>query len=71
MSNPISGFSKLSKTQKIAWLSKYYLKENTQATQVLQRYWNSDTALQKLHDDFIENTVSNYYLPLGIAPNFW
>ena len=70
MSNPISGFSKLSKTQKIAWLSKNYFKENTQATHVLQRYWNTDTALQKLHDDFIENTVSNYYLPLGIAPNF-
>lgn len=23
-----------------------------------------------LHDDFIENTISNFYLPFGIAPNF-
>ena len=23
-----------------------------------------------MHDDFIENTISNYYLPLGVAPNF-
>jgi hydroxymethylglutaryl-CoA reductase len=23
-----------------------------------------------LHDEFIENTLSNYYLPFGIAPNF-
>jgi len=26
--------------------------------------------VQKLHDEFIENTITNYYLPLGIAPNF-
>ena len=70
MSNPISGFSKLSKAQKIAWVSKNYFKANEQAIQVLQRYWNSDKELQKLHDDFIENTISNYYLPMGIAPNF-
>ena len=24
----------------------------------------------KLHDEFIENTISNFYLPYGIAPNF-
>ena len=70
MSNPISGFSKLSKAQKIAWLTKTYFNENEQATDVLKRYWNSDNVLQKLHDDFIENTISNYYLPMGIAPNF-
>ena len=70
MSNPISGFSKLSKAQKIEWVSKNYFKANEQATEVLQRYWNSDKELQKLHDDFIENTISNYYLPMGIAPNF-
>ena len=70
MSNPISGFSKLSKAQKIEWLTKTYFKANEQATDVLKRYWNSDNELQKLHDDFIENTISNYYLPIGIAPNF-
>ena len=70
MSNPISGFSKLSKAQKIEWLTKTYFKANEQATDVLKRYWNSDNELQKLHDDFIENTISNYYLPMGIAPNF-
>ena len=40
MSNPISGFSKLSKTQKIAWLSKILFKgkhtSNTGATKVLE-----------------------------------
>ncbi len=70
MSNPISGFSKLSKAQKVEWLFNLYFKVNEQATDVLKRYWNSDNELQKLHDDFIENTISNYYLPMGIAPNF-
>jgi hydroxymethylglutaryl-CoA reductase len=26
--------------------------------------------LQQLHDEFIENTITNFYLPMGIAPNF-
>ena len=24
----------------------------------------------KSHDEFIENTISNFYIPLGVAPNF-
>ncbi|MDB4297644.1 hydroxymethylglutaryl-CoA reductase, degradative, partial [Flavobacteriaceae bacterium] len=47
-----------------------FLKENNNAEQILRLYWNSDEQLQQLHDDFIENTVSNYYMPFGIAPNF-
>ena len=70
MSNPVSGFSKLSKAQKISWLTQTYFDGDNTATQVLETYWNNDIALQKLHDDFIENTISNYYLPLGVAPNF-
>jgi hydroxymethylglutaryl-CoA reductase len=37
---------------------------------LLKKYWNSDAKIQQLHDEFIENTVSNFYFPLGIAPNF-
>ena len=36
----------------------------------MESYWNTDTKLQQLHDEFIENTISNFYLPFGIAPNF-
>ena len=66
----ISGFSKLTKTEKIEWVCEHYLKENPKAKNILQQYWNSDEKLQKLHDEFAENTVSNYYLPFGLAPNF-
>jgi hydroxymethylglutaryl-CoA reductase len=37
---------------------------------LLKNYWNSDEKIQKLHDEFIENTISNFYIPLGVAPNF-
>lgn len=66
----ISGFSKLTKTEKIDWVCKHFLKENPNAKNILQQYWNADEKLQKLHDEFAENTISNYYLPFGIAPNF-
>lgn len=70
MSKAISGFSKLGKEQKIEWLANGYFQDPERATETLKQYWNDNAALQKLHDEFIENTVSNFYLPLGIAPNF-
>jgi len=70
MSKAITGFSKLSKEQKIDWLAREYFKHPDQATALIRKYWNTDEVLQKLHDEFIENTISNFYLPLGIAPSF-
>ena len=70
MPNPISGFSKKNKAEKIAWLASQYLEQDPDAIEVLKNYWHQDEILQQLHDDFIENTLTNYYLPLGIAPNF-
>ena len=70
MSATISGFSKLSKSEKIDWIVKHYLSNSKSAKQTIIQYFNADQKLQQLHDEFIENTISNYYLPLGIAPNF-
>jgi len=70
MPHTIQGFSRLTKDEKIAWLTSNFLSSNPNATQILKQYWNDDQKLQQLHDEFIENTISNYYLPLGIAPNF-
>src|SRR5690606_10342730 len=66
----VEGFSKLSKKQKIDWLAKAYFTEPDKAIALITKYWNNDKKLQQLHDEFIENTITNYYLPLGIAPNF-
>ena len=70
MQNSVSGFSKFTKAEKIDWLISNYFQDNSNAKANLERYWNSDLALQKLHDEFTENTISNFYLPFGIAPNF-
>ena len=70
MSKIISGFSKLSKQEKIDWLTDAYFSKTIAAKETLQQYWNDNRVLQELHDDFIENTLSNYYLPFGVAPNF-
>jgi len=70
MSKTISGFSKLSKAKKIEWIVTTYFANNESAKQILEQYWHSDQKIQQLHDEFIENTISNYYLPFGVAPNF-
>ncbi|PKH49260.1 hydroxymethylglutaryl-CoA reductase, degradative [Tenacibaculum sp. Bg11-29] len=70
MSKIIAGFSKLTKEEKIDWLAKAYFNSQPEITQTLKQYWNIDAKLQQLHDDFIENTISNFYMPYGIAPNF-
>ncbi|RKR15273.1 3-hydroxy-3-methylglutaryl-coenzyme A reductase [Maribacter vaceletii] len=70
MTKPITGFSKLTKAEKIDWIANEYTKHPEATKKILSDYWNTDAQLQKLHDEFIENTISNFYLPLGIAPNF-
>lgn len=66
----ITGFSKLTKEEKIDWLVKAYFNQQNITKETFKRYWNADAKLQQLHDDFIENTISNFYLPYGVAPNF-
>ncbi len=70
MSKEIKGFSKLSKKEKINWLVSSYFKDDSFAENILKQYWNSNESLQNLHDEFSENSISNYYLPFSIAPNF-
>ena len=67
---PIKGFSKLDKEGKIKWLLENYANNPDEALNMLKGYWHSSEEAQKLHDEFIENTISNYYLPFGVAPNF-
>ncbi len=66
----IKGFSKLSKSAKVAWVISNHFKGDKEALQLLDTYTHSDGEVQKLHDEFIENTLSNFYMPFGVAPNF-
>ncbi len=70
MSKIISGFSKFTKEEKIDWLAKNYFNNQPEIIETIKQYWNVDGKLQQLHDDFIENTITNFYMPYGVAPNF-
>ncbi len=70
MGKSVHGFSKLSKVEKIDWLVTTFFNDNEKTREVIQQYWNTNKVLQDLHDDFIENTISNFYIPFAIAPNF-
>lgn len=66
----IAGFSKMDKQAKIDWLSTHFLEEPTAAASELASFWHQDEDLQRILDGFSENTISNFPLPFGIAPNF-
>ncbi len=70
MHKTVTGFSKLSKSEKIDWIVTTYFPNHKNAEHILKQYWNNNEKLQLLHDEFIENTISNFYLPFGVAPNF-
>lgn len=70
MNNAVAGFSKLSKKEKIDWIANEYFSNPDEVQNIIRNYWNSDEKLQQLHDEFIENTITNLYIPLGVAPNF-
>ena len=66
----ISGFSKLNKNEKIEWLSQQLGGREGESFLKIKDFWHADEQLQKVMDDFSENTVSNFYFPFGVAPNF-
>ncbi len=66
----IKGFSKLSKLGKIRWVVEHFFTEPDVVMKELKSYWLQNEAQQQLFDGFSENTISNFPLPYGIAPNF-
>ena len=70
MSKKIIGFSKLSKQEKIEWICSNYLDNSKEDIEILDKYLNNDINIQSIHDTFSENTLSNFYFPFSVAPNF-
>ncbi|MDF1698280.1 MAG: hydroxymethylglutaryl-CoA reductase, degradative [Saprospiraceae bacterium] len=66
----ISGFSKLSKAGKIKWLAENFFSDPKKVHDVLEDYWHSNKEQQEVLDGFSENTISNFPMPYGVAPNF-
>lgn len=66
----VQGFSKLSKQAKLEWLADSFFDGSEAFIEQLQSYWHDDKKVQKLFDEFSENTITNFVMPFGIAPNF-
>lgn len=67
----ISGFSKLNKTDKIKWVAHNFLYSNPiDVVKDFAGYWHDNIEEQKIFDGFSENTISNFHMPFGVAPNF-
>ena len=68
-SHVISGFSKLSRSEKLTWLEEQ-AGLSLETIRLLNSHLHPDPELQALYADISENNISNFYLPLGLAPNF-
>lgn len=67
----IQGFSKLNKKEKIQWIAKNFLYSNPiEVMKEFTSFWHDNIEAQKLLDGFSENTITNFPVPFGIAPNF-
>jgi len=64
----INGFSKKTKAERRAWLVENFLRPEQE--EGFLRFDASDADLQGVIDNFSENTVANFPLPFGVAPNF-
>ncbi len=65
-----SGFSKLSKRKKLRWVVENFFRNPEEVMRELTGFWHHSEEKQKIFDEFSENTLTNFYLPFGIAPNF-
>ena len=70
MPDKIIGFSKLSREEKISWVSKNFLDNSDEFEDILNKYLNDDKDIQSIHNSLSENAISNFHLPYSISPNF-
>ena len=66
---PIRGFSKLSRNEKLKLITER-LGSSAGFEQSMNDHLHTNHSLQSKYFEFSENTLSNYYLPYGVAPNF-
>lgn len=64
----ITGFSKLSKEQKINKIASFFSNPHEVEKELIS-YWHPEFAKQRIFDEFSENTISNFFFPYGMAPN--
>ncbi|MBN2347229.1 MAG: hydroxymethylglutaryl-CoA reductase, degradative [Bacteroidales bacterium] len=65
----ISGFSRFTIEEKRKIISGM-VKDSNGFLEDIQSHLHRDNTNQQAYNEFSENTLTNYYLPFGIAPNF-
>jgi hydroxymethylglutaryl-CoA reductase len=66
----VKGFSKQTKEEKIAWLIDTFFEGDATVKEVLASHSHSSSSQQRILDGFSENTIANFPMPYGVAPNF-
>jgi hydroxymethylglutaryl-CoA reductase len=64
----IRGFSKLLKEDKLKIVAEL-MDNQVETIELMKSFWHPDKHKQKIFDEFSENTISNFYIPYGVAPN--
>ncbi len=65
----IKGFSKLPKEEKIELVASRF-RDGDQFIEELKKLQHPDAGIQEKLDNFSENTLANFPMPYGVAPNF-
>ncbi len=66
----VSGFSRLNKTGKMKWVVENFFRDPEAVSRELMSFCHTNEDQQRVFDGFSENTISNFFLPYGVAPNF-
>ncbi len=65
----VTGFSKLSKLEKIDLIVNHYFTNSEYARAEFKKFWHADDKVQIILDEFSENTLTNFPFPMGVVPN--
>jgi len=65
----LEGFSRLSQNEKLRIIASL-IPDFPETENLLKSFRHGNPDVQKIIDEIAENTISNYHLPLAVAPNF-
>ncbi|MCG8339880.1 MAG: hydroxymethylglutaryl-CoA reductase, degradative [Cytophagales bacterium] len=65
----LTGFSKLTKAEKLKIVADH-VEASDAFMEAFKGCWHADEQQQQVFDEFSENTLTNFFLPYGVAPNF-
>lgn len=60
----------MSKQEKLRWVAEHFSAEVEAFVGALEAFAHPDKEVQRILDGFSENTLTNFPLPFGVAPNF-